>query len=220
MTGFWDLSPIRFLDFYLVLLFLAAIIRRLDLYRSIVGMVFRVPGRWPNLLRLLKEHRTILLTLHTLLPAFLILGLSLVQLTASRLVWPEAAKPPTGLTVSRLAEYWGAVLVVVPLGLAMISLDIYGLLVIGQIDRDMLEKHFDQAEYWLSSRTARAVRFFTLGFVNPRRLVSQEVQKALIEASRQLNTTMWWIVVQMSLRISFGLSLWLTWAITVWDFAP
>ena len=70
---------------------------------------------------------------------------------------------------------------------------------------------------WLTSRTAHVVRFFTLGFVNPRRLVNTEVQKALVDATRQLNTNLWWMTVQMGLRIAFGLSLWLTWAVSLQD---
>ncbi len=45
-------------------------------------------------------------------------------------------------------------------------------------------------------------------------MVAEEVRKALIDASNLLNTTLWWVSVQMSLRFSFGLSLWLTWALT------
>lgn len=217
MAEIWELSPIRFFDFYLMLLFVASISRRLDLYRYVVGMVLRFPGRWPHLFKLVKEHRTVLLTFRTLLPALLVLVLFLVQLIASRLVWPEAARPPTGLTVARLAEYWWAVALAVPLGIAMVCVDIWAILVVGQIDKALLEKYFDQAEYWLTSRTAHVVRFFTFGYINPRRMVSQEVQKALVGASRQLNTTMWWMNVQMGLRIAFGLSLWLTWAVTQRD---
>ena len=68
------------------------------------------------------------------------------------------------------------------------------------------------AEFWLRSRTATVVRVFTLGYVNPRHLVAIEVQKALVEASRLLNTTLWWMAVQTTLRLLFGLSLWLTYA--------
>jgi hypothetical protein len=215
MGGFWDLRLIGLLDYYLVLLFVASVSRRFEMYRHIVGVVYKFRGRWPNLYKLLHEHRTILLTFRTLAPALLILVLTVVQMIASRLIWPEANRGPTALTVARLAEYWWAVTVVLPLGVAMLVLDIYGLIAVGQINRADLEKYFDQAEYWLTSRTAHVVRFFTLGFVNPRRLVSQEVQKALIGASKQLNSAMWWTNLQMSLRIAFGLSLWLTWAVTV-----
>jgi hypothetical protein len=215
MTGFWDLSPIRVFDFYLVLLFVASVSRRLDIYRHVVGMVYRARGRWPKLFELVKEHRTILLTLRTLMPALLVLLLFLVQFAASNFVWPDAARPPHGLTFGRLAEHWWAVGLAVPLGAAMVLLDIWGILAVGQIDRKLLEKYFDQAEYWLSSRTAHVVRFFTLGFVNPRRLVNTEVRKALHQATRQLNSNLWWMSAQMGLRIAFGLSLWLTWVLTL-----
>ena len=73
--------------------------------------------------------------------------------------------------------------------------------------------YFDQAEYWLASKTAHVVRVFTLGYVNPRKMVVEEVRKALIDASNLLNTTLWWVSIQMSLRFGFGLSLWLAWAL-------
>lgn len=213
MTDFWNLSPLRFFDFYLVLLFVASVVRRMDWYRSVVGIIWRVPGRWPNLFKLVKEHRMILLTFRTILPALLALGLSIIQLIASRLIWPEASRPPGGLTFASLWEHWWAVVVTLPLGIAMVCLDIYGIIMVGQVDRALLEKYFDQAEYWLRSKTAHVVRFFTLGFVNPRRIVATEVQKALVDATQQLNFTLWWITMQVALRIAFGLSLWLSWAI-------
>ena len=44
--------------------------------------------------------------------------------------------------------------------------------------------------------------------------VAVEVEKALVEVGDMLNFNLWWVVVQMGLRLSFALSLWLTWAIT------
>jgi hypothetical protein len=214
MTGLWDLSLLHAFDFYLMYAFLAGTIRRIDQYRHFAGLVFRLPGRWPRLLALVKQHRTIFLTWATVLPALLALLLSVVQIFASRLVWPEAGRPPHGLTVGRLVEHWPALVAAVPLGLAMVLLDLYGLVFVGQINRAELEKYFDQAEYWLTSRAATVVRVFTLGFVNPRRMVAVEVRKALEGASRLLNTTLWWVIVQTGLRIAFGLTLWLTWAAT------
>jgi hypothetical protein len=152
------------------------------------------------------------MTWATFLPALLALLLSLVQLLASRLVWPEAGQPPDGLTVGTALEHWPSLLAIVPLGLAMVALDVYGFVVVGAIERRELEKYFDQAEYWLCSPSAHVVRVFTLGIVNPRRMVAEEVRKALVGASRMLNTTLWWVTVQLGVRIAFGLSLWLTWA--------
>jgi hypothetical protein len=214
MQGLWDLSLLHAFDFYLMFAFVAGTSRRIDQYRHFAGIVFRLPGRWPRLLALVKAHRTIFLTWATALPALLALLLSVVQIFASRLVWPEAGRPPGGLTTARLVGHWPALLAAFPLGLAMVALDAYGILVAGQVNRAQLEKHFDQAEYWLTSRAATAVRVFTLGFVNPRRLVAVEVRKALTDASRLLSTTLWWVILQTALRIAFGLTLWLTWAAT------
>jgi hypothetical protein len=212
MSGLWDLNLIRFLDFYLVLLFIASVIRRIDLYRSVLALVLTVPGRWPRLFKLVNQHRTVFLTWATVMPAILALLLSIIQLIASQLVWPEAGRLPHGLTVGRLVEHPLAACVVVQVAVAMVGLDFYGIVVVGQIDRRLLEKYFDQAEYWLRSRTAHVVRFFTFGFINPRRMVAVEVRKALVEVSKQLNTTLWWIITGVGMRIAFGLSLWGSWA--------
>ena len=214
MNGFWDLNLIHFLDFYFTLLFLAGTARRFGQYQNIGNLAVSGPSRWPKLLRLVREHRTIFMTWATVAPALLALGLSLIQLTASRMVWPDAGRAPSGLTIASLLEHWGALLFVVPLGLAMFGVDIYSLIRVGDVPRTEMEKYFDQAEYWLRSKTAHVVHIFTLGTINPRRLVAEEVRKSLIDASNLLNSTLWWVNVQMGLRFSFGLSLWLTWALS------
>jgi hypothetical protein len=209
MSGFWNVNLIHFFDFYLMLAFLAGMVRRFEQYQSIGRLVLTGPGRWPRLLQLIKEHRMVFLTWATVLPGLLALGLSVAQLVASRQVWPQA-----DLTTGELAEHWLAVAAVLPLGLAMICVDAYGIVIVGQFDRALMEKYFDQAEYWLRSRTAHVVRVFTFGVVNPREMVNVEVRKALIEASRMLNSTLWWVTLQVGLRVAFGLSLWLSWALT------
>jgi hypothetical protein len=213
MNGFWDLNLIHFLDFYFMVLFLAGTMRRLGQYQNIGNLAISGPGRWPKLLRLVREHRTIFMTWATVAPALLALGLSIIQLIASRMVWPDAGRPPSGLTIASLIEHWGALPFVVPLGLAMIGFDLYSLIRVADVPRAEMEKYFDQAEYWLRSKTAHVVHIFTLGRINPRRMVAEEVRKSLIDASNLLNTTLWWVNVQMGLRFSFGLSLWLTWAL-------
>lgn len=210
----WHLNLIRFLDFYFTLFFFANTIRRLGQYQAVARLVLATPGRWPNLLQLIKEHRAIFLTGTTIIPGLLALGLMLVQLVASRFVWPDAGRPPFGLTVERVMEHWQAIAAALPLGLAMMGLDVYFLLVVGTLDRAKMEKYFDQAEYWLSSRTAHVVRIFTFGYVNPRKMVAVEVNKALNELCRMLNNSFWWMTAQVSLRLLFGLSLWLTWVLT------
>jgi hypothetical protein len=214
MSDLSGLSLIHFFDFYVVFFFIAGTIRRVNQYRHFTGLVFSMPGRWPRLLKLLQEHWTLFVTWSTILPGLMALALSLVQLLASRLVWPHAGRPPHGLTAGRLAEHPTALVVIALLGLAMLALDLYGVLVVGQIDRRETEQYFDQAEYWLRSSAAVVVRVVTLGFINPRRMVVVEVRKALVDASQLLNATLWWVTAQLGLRLVFGLSLWLTWALT------
>jgi hypothetical protein len=213
MSEFWNLNLIRFLDFYFTLLFVVGTVRRFEQYQNVGKLALTCPGRWPKLLRLVREHRTVFMTWATVAPGVLALALSAAQLVASRVLWPEAGQTNNGLTVGSLAAHWVALLFVCPLGLAMIAVDLYGLMRVGTIPRAEMEKYFDQAEYWLGSKTAHVVHVFTLGYINPRKMVSLEVRKALEGASSLLNSTLWWVNMQMALRFSFGLSLWMVWAL-------
>src|SRR5260370_40121121 len=78
---------------------------------------------------------------------------------------------PTFGSVENLLSYWPALFAAVPLGLAMLAVDIYCLVVIGAVDRAELEKYFDQAEYRLRSTTAHLGNVFTVGYINHRRMV-------------------------------------------------
>jgi len=198
---------IHFFDFYLALAFLLSTYMRYQQYEAIIRLVRALPERWPRLLKLVRQHHAIFLTLPTVLPAMLALVLSLTHMLACRLIWPHA-----NVTVSSLAQWPGQLVVVACLGLAMLSVDVYGILKVGKINRPQLEVYFDQAEYWLRSWVAPVVHVFTLGYVNPRRMVSVEVHKALLQTSKLLNSTLWWISLQVGLRIAFGLSLWLAFA--------
>src|SRR5262245_29867109 len=183
MSGLWNLSLIRFLDFYFMLLFLAGTWRRFGQYQNIGKLALTGPARWPRLLGLIREHRTIFMTWATVAPALLALAVTVIQLIASRMVWPGAGRPPGGLTVGSLIEHWPALIVVVPLGLTMLAVDVYALIRVGDIPRAEMEKYFDQAEFWLKSKTAHVVHVFTLGYVNPRKMVAEEVRKSLEGAS-------------------------------------
>jgi hypothetical protein len=210
MNGLAHLNLIHFLDFYFVLMFLLSTLRRIGQYREAGRLALSGPFRWPRLLALVKEHRTIFLTWSTVLPAVLAALLSLVQIIASRQVWPQA-----NLTLGELVEMWAALLVIVPLALAMLAVDLYFVCVIGKFDRREMEQYFDQAEYWLRSHTAHVVRIFTLGHIDPRARVGLEVRKSLKEASLLLNIQLWWLTLQLGLRVAFGLALWVTWAATL-----
>ncbi len=209
-----SLNLIHFLDFYFALMFFAGLWRRFGQYQSVARLVLSMPARWPNLMKLLSQYRTLFWTWSMLLPALLALALWIVQMLMSRFVLPDAGEPPDGLSVERLLDHWPAIFIVVPLGNAMFVFDLYSLYAVGRVDRKELEKYFDQAEYWLRSRTADVVRVVTFGRINPRKLVAVEVEKALVAVGDMLNFTLWWVIVQMGLRFAFAVSLWLTWAVT------
>jgi hypothetical protein len=209
MSGLWSLNLIHFFDFYLALMFLVSVWLRIGQYRAIGGLALAGPGRWPRLLELIKEHRMVLMTWSTMLPALLALLLMLMQILASRVVWHHA-----DLTLGVLAEEWGAWPFVAVLGAAMLGTDLYCTFVVGEVDRETMEKYFDQAEFWLRSWRAPVVRVLTLGRINPRQMVHAEVRNALMEASRLLNSSLWWVSVQIGLRVAFGLALWLAYALS------
>lgn len=202
-----NLNLIRFFDFYLAVAFLVSTALRVSQYRAIAGLVRAVPSRWPRLFKLVKEHSTIFLTWTTVFPALLAFVLCIVHTLACRFVWPHA-----DLTPAEVAAHWQSLLAVTVLGLAMVGVDVYATANIGEVNRELMQKYFDQAEYWLRSWTAPVVRAFTFGYVNPRHMVTVEVRKALIEASKLINSTFWWVCLQTGLRVAFGAALWLTFA--------
>jgi hypothetical protein len=189
-------------------MFFVGMYRRVGQYRELVRLALAGMARWPRLLELVKHHRMIFMTWATFLPGLLTLLLALLQIAASRKFWPEAE-----LTVGQLELHWTALVLVVPLGLAMLCIDVYCAVEVGKFDRVEMEKYFDQAEYWLRSGTAHVVRIFTLGYVDPRRMVNVEVRKALLEVSQLLRVNLWWLAAQTGFRAAFGLALWGTWLV-------
>ncbi len=207
MSWLYDLKLLHLFDFYLAAAFVASIALRVRQYHAVIGLIRTFGGRWPHLLKLVTQYRHIFLTWGTVLPLFVTLGMFLVQMLASRLVWPDAH-----LSVEHLLASWPALTAVCVCGVGMIAFDVWGIFDVAEIDRVDLEKYFDQAEYWLRSWAAPVVRFFTLGYVNPRKMVATEVESALLQASAVLNWNLWWLTGQAGLRLLFGLSLWLSWA--------
>jgi hypothetical protein len=208
MTWFWNLNLIHLLDFYLMLAFLVSTMLRFQQYQAILGLVVAVPGRWPRLIKLVHAHRTVFLTWQTVLPGILALSLSLLNMLACRLIWPQAH-----LRIGDLSELTFVWPIVATLGALMLGIDIYATCNVGKLDRSLLEGYFDQAEYWLRSWVAPVVHVFTLGRINPRRMVAEEVRVALVSASQLLNQTLWWVTVQVGCRLLFGLSVWTTYAL-------
>jgi hypothetical protein len=209
MSGLRDLNLIHFFDFYLATTFLLSTAARVRQYAAVLALVRGFPSRWPKLLALMSQHRSIFLTWETLAPAALALALLTAQVLASRVFWEGAE-----LTLGGLTEHPIAIPFVALFGLGMLAVDLYFILVVAQIDRPEVEKYLDQAEFWLKSWAAPVVRTVTFGRVNPRRMVAAEVQAALTSASKELNVTLWWVVLQTALRIAYGLSLWITYAVT------
>lgn len=208
MAWLLDLNLIRFFDFYLAVAFLLSTAMRIRQYQTVVGLVRAVPERWPRLFQLVGRYRGLFLTWATILPAVLALGLLLIHTLACRVIWPHA-----NLSLGQLIELRWAVPFVGLFGAAMLGLDAYGIWSVGELDRAEIDKYFDQAEYWLRSWTAPVVRVFTLGYVNPRKMVTVEVESALLSVSQMVNSTLWWVALQTGLRITYGLSLWLTFAL-------
>jgi hypothetical protein len=208
MNWFAAVNLIHLFDFYLAAMFVVGTYRRVAQYRAFAGLALGMPGRWPHLLQLVKQFRTIFMTWNTVLPSLMALLIWLVQIVASRLIWHRAVL--TGADLLGRLWAWPVVLLV---GAAMLAVDVYFLMVVGQIDQAGIEKNFDAAEHWLRSWHAPAVRVLSLGYVNPRRMVHEEVRTALVAASDLLNRSLYWTCVQMGLRVLFGLGLWLTWAL-------
>src|SRR6516162_3155241 len=207
MSGLLHLDLIHLFNFYLALLFFLSLILRVQQYLSFFRIARAFPDRWPKLLAEIRQHKAIFFTLGNLGPALIALALCGLNMLACRQIWPHAQ-----LTIGRLFEIWPAVPFVILCGSAMLALDVYATLWVTEINRAEVEKYFDQAEFWLKSWTAPVVRVFTFGRINPRHMVNEEVRKALIDVSRSINSTMWWVAAQTGLRITYGLSLWLTFA--------
>lgn len=209
MDWLLELKLIRLFDFYLVLAFIAGTVLRIRQYYTILQLVRTFHGRWPHLFQLLKQHRTLLLTWGTILPLLLTLTLWIGHTILRR-----SLLSGDDLTLDRLLEMWLALPFVILCGLAMLGFDLYGIFSVAEVNRAELEKYFDQAEYWLRSWTAPVVRIFSFGFINPRKMVHVEVQKSLISAGQLINSSLWWMTVQSILRIVFGVSLWMSFALS------
>jgi hypothetical protein len=166
-----------------------------------------MPGRWPKLFTLVKQHHGVFLTWGTVRPAALALLLTVVNVVLSRVVFPQA-----DISLNALLPEWWMLPALAVSAAAMLAVDGYFVVRVAAIDRADLEKYFDQAEFWLTTWKAPVVRFMTLGYVNPRRMVDLEVRKALEECSQLLNQSLYWVSLQVALRVLFGLLLWVAWA--------
>ena len=195
----------RVFDFYLALMFLISLVRRWTVYWDAVYILVAVRGRWPKLLTRLAEHQSLLLNWAFFRPVVLALFLTVIQMICSRLIWPQAVLTRADLT----AEWWWVPVILVPL-VPMLAVDLFFVIRVGTFDRVETVKYLDQAETWLGWK-GPVVRALTFGIVNPRKIVDAEVKKNLAEIGTTVRNSMWWVSVQIGLRVLFGLTLWAVW---------
>lgn len=201
------INLIRVFDFYVTLMFVISLVRRWDVYLNAIRLLISVHGRWPKLISRLAEHRSLILNRSFFRPALLALGLTLTQLIASRIIFPQAVL----LGEQLRTQWWWVPVILVPL-VPMLLVDVYFIVRVGKFDHDETVKYFDQAEGWLGWK-GPLVRAVTLGFVNPQRMVDDEVRKNLTAYQSTLQASLWWVSVQIGLRLTFGLTLWAVWAV-------
>jgi hypothetical protein len=208
MDDFLRMNLIDLLTFYLTAIFILNTLRRLRQYRDVTALATTMPNRWPRVLKQIKQHWLMFLTWSIFRPALFALTLIAAQIVCSRVIWPQAQ-----LTARDLLGEWWMVPVIALAGGVMLAVDLYFLIRVGAIDRKETEEYLDEAEHWLTSWKAPAIRIFTLGFINPRKMVDVEVRKALEEGKGLLRRNLWWLTFQAGLRIIFGLTIWIAWAV-------
>jgi len=208
MGDFLNVNLIPLFTFYLTAAFIVGTFRRLGQYRTAGHLVAAAPGRWPRVVNQMKRHWVVFLTWAIFRPAALAIGLIIIQMICSRVIWPQAK-----ITPRDLQNEWWMIPVLGVTGLAMLGVDLYGIIRVGRIDRDETVRYLDEAEHWLTSWKGPVVAVLTLGYINPRKMVDTEVRKALQEGSSLLKQTLWWVSLQASCRLLFGLALWTSWAL-------
>ena len=207
VARFDTLNLIDVFNYYLILAFLVSTGIHIRTYRAIVGLIFASSNRWPGLLKLVKKHRTILLGWPMLLTIGLAFGLMLANSLAIRLLWASAT-----VTFEELRARWFSLVAAVLSGGLMLLLDGRAIFRSIHFDRAAVEGDLDKAESWLKSWMGSAVRLVTFGFVNPRKIVGMEVQRLLVEANWIMIGGMRRSSLRIGMQLTFGLSLWLTWA--------
>jgi hypothetical protein len=203
------LNLIRLFDFYLAVMLVLGLYRRGGVYRDVFVLLwaFLKNGRWPRLLSRLNTHKGEVLHRGTLYPAAVAVLLMIVQFIISRVIFPQA-----NLTVKDLLDPWWHGTVMLAAFIPMAAVDLYFLIRVGRFDHTETVKYFDQAETWAGTRRARLVKFVTFGRVNPDRMVDEQVRDGLRQLGGTISWAMWWVSTQVTLRMIFGLTLWLTWA--------
>lgn len=204
-----DRPPVNLIhvfDFYLALMFVISLVRRWEVYWDAVRLAVVVRGRWPRLMSRLADHGSLLLNWEFFRPAVLALGLMLIQMICSRMIWPTAT-----LTGPDVRDDWWVLPVLLVAVLPMLAVDVYFVISVGTFDHAETVKYFDQAETWLGWR-GPLVKIATLGMVDPTRMVDAEVRKSMADLGATARSSLWWVSAQIGCRVLFGLTLWAAWA--------
>lgn len=202
------MNLLRLFEFYLMAMFVIGTVRRWEFYHSIARLGLALVRRYQKLLWRVKEQSRALVTWSLIVPAGITLLLWAIQAILTRLVFPHAEL----LFSEVLTRWWSVVVIAIPVA-GMLAVDVYFLIRVGSIDAQETEKYFHQAESWLGTWKAKAVRVATLGYINPQAIVDSEVGKALVTGAQLIHKTLWWTALQTGLRVSVGFALWLVWAV-------
>jgi hypothetical protein len=206
MTALLDANLIRLFDFYLVLMFVIGLLRRATFYKDVTLISIAAITKQPNLVRRLGANRDVLMNWPTIRPIVLAIALMVVQFILSRLIWPEAT-----ITLREIGPHYGQDAILIILFAAMFAVDVYFLIRIGQIDRGEANKTLLRAEYWLTSWQGPFIKTVTFGYVNPRKMVDDQLREGLTWFRSTMTWSMWWVIVQVSLRVAFGVAIWFFW---------
>lgn len=209
MSRFDAVNLIRLFDFYLAAMFVLGVSRRYVVYWDAVRLAVGLRGRWPNLVERLRQHHGVLLTRDVLRPAAVALGLIAIQMICSRVIWPQAA-----VTMAEVTGNWWRSLMAGLALVPMLAVDVYFLVRVGRFDRRETEVYLDQAEHWLRTWKTPLIRAATLGYVNPQRIVDDEVRRGMTQLGETVSWVAWWMSVQVGSRVAFGLTIWLLWAVS------
>jgi hypothetical protein len=208
MGDYLRMNLIDMFTFYLTAVFAVSTLRRARQYRDVVGLTTSMPNRWPRVLKQIKQHWLMFMTWSVFRPALFAMALIAVQIVCSRVFWPQAQ-----ISFRDLAGEWWMLPVIGVSGIVMLAVDLCFIIRVGAIDRKETERYLDEAEHWLTSWKAPVIRIFTLGIINPRKIVDTEVRKAMEQGKGLLRRNLWWMTLQAGLRILFGLTLWIAWAV-------
>jgi hypothetical protein len=188
---------------YLMLTFVLSLLLRFRQYHTNVRFAWAFPQQWPNVLEVIKKHSSIFLRWTTLLPVAITLGILLMHTVCYRLIWSEAVVTPQGLRQDLVVAVF-----LIPVSLWMICLDLTTLFRASQLDFSEIEKNLSKGEFALTSRALSALRFASLGFFNPRKLVETRVADSLHGVRLALLAQLRRWSFHTAVRITFGFLLW------------